>query len=415
MNQLPKIIRVFEHQTLRVGEAVNGILFEQKHFLALVDYASGKKERYFTIRHHAVRFTHYVGVIQIGNLLIEILPKTDRYGGKRDFFLWQRFLLDLLRAVSWLKVDYPGLALIDQERNNLLNYIIDHFLKEVERLLKKGLTYDYRSHRGNLKVLKGRLIFREHLQKNQIHQERFFTEHQVYEADHLPNQVLFKTLQVLAKLTIDQDLQWRIHRLSLLFPPCTDLPFVTEELFVRLMQDRGYTSYQNAFLLSRMILLNYRPGIKGGKYPLLGMLFDMNQLWEQYIYGQLAKVKMAGVSVSRQSRRPFWDKRYLQADLVLTTPEEHFILDTKWKVLSSSDPSMEDLRQMFVYAQFFDAPQAVLIYPQAATEEDRGPISYALNETKPAVSCRLCFVKPIKEGRLNLHLGEELLASLIHV
>ncbi len=412
MSSHPQIIRVFEHQTIRVGEQINGVLFERKHFLALIDYLSDKKTPFFSISHHAVQFAQYVGVIQIGSLLIEILPKADRYGTS-DVFLWQRFLLELLQEARWLKITYPGAAMIDLEKPTVLNYIVWQYLNEVEALLKKELTRAYFLRREQQKALKGRLLFRQHLQKNLVHWERFYTESQVFEANHLPNQILFKTIVILNRLIVAPGLSKYIEKLRTLFPPCSDPAVVTEETFKRLMRDRRYVAYRQALLLARMILLNYRPGIRGGKYPLLGMLFDMNQLWENYIYRQLDKVNTPGIEVTRQSRRPFWDRRYLQADLVLNTPDARFILDTKWKILQTPNPGMEDLRQMFVYAQFFEATQTVLIFPKAENEQDVGPIDFALDNTKPTVSCRLCFVNPVENGQLNRRLGEDLIQRLI--
>ncbi|GJM31319.1 MAG: hypothetical protein DHS20C18_03200 [Saprospiraceae bacterium] len=412
MTTTPQIIRVYEHQTIRVGETIDDHVFKYQHFLALVEYASGKSTKYYKISHQAVRFQQYVGAIQIGDLLIEILPKADRHKNV-DSSLWQHFLLDLLWQSRWLNADYPGPASIDLVKDSVLNYIIDHYLWELEELLKNGLTGAYSLRRKNVNALKGRLLFREHLRKNQIHRERFFTEHQVFDFDHLLNQVLYKALQLLSTLTLNPALHQKIRKLQHLFPPCSDIGVVNERLFNKLMGDRRNLPYQSALLLARMFLLNYRPGIKGGKYPLLGILFDMNLLWEHYIYQQLFRLEKKDVKVTRQSRRPFWDRRYLQADLVLTTATSRIILDTKWKILSNPEPSMNDLRQMFVYAQFFDADQTVLLYPKAGKEKDFGPIDFALDKTKPGVSCRLCFVNPIKDGRLNTNLGEDLLVTLL--
>ena len=71
------IIQVFEHQTLRVGDLINGVCFDEAAFKAMALYQEKQKVKYFNLVYNGVKFSHYVGIIQIGKLTLEILPKAD--------------------------------------------------------------------------------------------------------------------------------------------------------------------------------------------------------------------------------------------------------------------------------------------------------------------------------------------------
>jgi len=68
--------RCFEHQSLRLDDGLDpGLLKALQSF-----YGSGKDFPYYSLIHNGVKFCEYVGVIQVGKTVIEVLPKTDKDG-----------------------------------------------------------------------------------------------------------------------------------------------------------------------------------------------------------------------------------------------------------------------------------------------------------------------------------------------
>lgn len=408
MSGKPIHIQVFEHQEIRVGEEVQGALFSEKWFQALARQAGLGEGKFFTVLHNGIRFSHYVGVLQAGKLTIEILPKASR-PEEQDHKAWQQALLDMLRECRLIRVENLPAASLSLRPYSILSLYITIFLEETEILLRQGLSREYSRHRGNLPVLKGRLLFHRQVQKNLTHAEHFYTDHEQYGYENLCNRIISSALQALRHFPLEPEQEARFQQLLRHFPalpPVQPGQIEWEELSFSRKSERYRRAVEVAFLLLR----HYRPDIRAGRHPLIAILFDMNLLFEEYVYRQLAKL---GLTIYRQVSRPFWERRYIRPDIVLEYEGRRYILDTKWKALRRASPNMEDLRQMYVYAQYFGAPHGVLIYPQAYGVKDLAPVPFSKALAGgQAVDCRALFVDIIREGRLNRSLGADILAKL---
>jgi len=93
-------VQVFEHGTLAVGEQG----FNARQFAALVRYNDRHGCAYFKVGHNRLHFGSFVGVVQVGDLAIEILPKLDSESSP-DKGKWQRALLQMLRQSGLLTVE----------------------------------------------------------------------------------------------------------------------------------------------------------------------------------------------------------------------------------------------------------------------------------------------------------------------
>ena len=90
--QNKKFIQVFEHQKLKYDKSGD---FQKCHFDAMVKFNELHQNKYFTVIDKGILFKNYVGVVQIGGLTIEILPKADKKADA-DKKLWQSVLLNML-------------------------------------------------------------------------------------------------------------------------------------------------------------------------------------------------------------------------------------------------------------------------------------------------------------------------------
>ncbi|MCU4173794.1 McrC family protein [Carboxylicivirga sp. N1Y90] len=397
-------IQVFEHERLLIGNKG----FKQKHLDALLKLNELHDFQYFDPIYGGLKFKQYVGVIQVDGLCIEILPKADKHGDKGQ---WQKVLIHMLKACGRLKPESAGGANVKRQHLNLLEVYFELFLNEVDGLIRRGLVKQYRKHTGQVKALKGKLEFAGQIRHNLVHQERFYTSHQVYDQDHLLHQVLNTALEIVGHFTKGTSLYDKCKRVQLEFPEVSSKQ-VTSELLERIKLNRKTAPYSYPLEIARLIILNYSPDISSGQERMLSLLFDMNQLWEEYVLVILKKtLKASPFVVTGQETKPFWNYNYLQPDIVIQHKEtnETFIIDTKWKQPGLSSASVGDLRQMYAYNRFWNAKKAMLLYPG---ENRNTEFKYFLNEGEDH-SCKMGFVSVVDEkARLNVDVGYDVLRQI---
>ena len=348
-------IQVFEHSFLPIEGA-----FEVRHFKALSILNAKHNDKYFKVRHNGILFKQYVGVIQIDGLTIEILPKIDN--DKKDEAAWQGALLGMLKVTHKLKVQNLEEASVKKQQLYLLDLFFESYLTEVQLLIHQGLIKQYYKETGNVKALKGKLEFAGHLSKNLVHKERFYTTHQVYDRDHLIHRVLAQALDIISNLTKGSYLHSKCKTTQLDFPDVRCIK-ANENTFSKLPKNRKTSPYETALSLARLIILNYAPDVSSGSEKMLALLFDMNSLWEQYVLARLKQVSCHGIKIYGQDSKGFWNGISIRPDIVIEKDEERIVIDTKWKNIDHANPSTNDLRQMYVYNDYWNAGKAVLLYP----------------------------------------------------
>lgn len=378
MQKIKKRIVVFEHQAIKLNQDIDGVIFGENQLRALQNYFGACGVPYFSLIHNGIKFNQYVGVIHVGDLLIEVLPKCDRVFVKEsEKAKWRDVLLKMLFAVNIFDIHSPTSSLLNLKFSSILDVYLELFILELELLVHNGLSKKYRKQEDNISSLKGRFLFSKHIQANLIRQERFFVSHNTYDFDHDLNAILYKTLRYLQNLNVSGLLQSRINKLLINFPHQPDIK-VDDKKFEKIIYNRKNKAYKKCIEISRLILLQLHPDVVIGKNEVLALMFDMNKLWEKFVYSSLRKHKDLSTTVTGQTLKYFWKpnvgkRSKITPDIVLNYGENSdlIVLDTKWKNLNELTPSADDLRQMYVYHEFFNAKKVALVHPGISMSEIR--------------------------------------------
>ncbi len=428
-------IRVSEFEKLYYDESKP---FKQKHWEALCRYQEQqnkneeKRSEYYRILNKGVQFINYVGVIQAGNLTIEVLPKTDKKRttatnltvdrldeqNAKEKQCWHNVLLQMLKECRLLQVNHVDYAGLNLKSNSILEIYLELFLEETEKLLHEGLIKKYKKVEGNQLAMKGQLVFAKNISQNLVHKERFYVRYTEYSRNNILNQILYKTLCLIPSLSTNPWLSDKVNRLLLDFPEMPDCK-VTLDTFNKLFYDRKTQRYKEAILISKMLLLNYRPDITGGAENIMAILFDMNELWEEFIYRRLKKEESYfGIKVQRQQSENFWKagnrSKTIRPDVIIRKGEQVIVLDTKWKIVDDLIPHDDDLKQMFAYNLFWNCDKSVLLYPAAQSRSNEGSYHDFRKQDLYYTNCAVETVSVLSDSmRLDKELGKKILNKVI--
>lgn len=411
-----KSIKVFEREKVFYGR---DHILSKDHFEKLVKFNDQNDQKYFSVIHRGIKFKQYVGVIKVGNVVIEIVPKLDNIETERDHNYWQSVLLNMLRVCRILSPSAPTSADLRLRNNSILDLYFDLFLNEVEYLVRRGLIKRYIQRTENKKAVKGKITFSDHIKKNYVHKERFYVSYKEYSYNHLINQILLKTLSVIEKVSTSASLKGRISKLQFSLPALDDIT-ISKKLFDYIGFDRKNDKYREALQIAELLLLNYSPDIKSGQNDVLALLFDMEMLFEEYVFRRLKKLsRRQNFTVMRQQSKTFWRSKTIRPDIVLKNSNKMYVMDTKWKSLSTINPSVDDLRQMFVYNQYFGSELSVLIYPKASeidgvNDHFKKPAKlFHINEQHIEHGCMVYFMPLVSENGLNMSATEDLVDTIL--
>ena len=323
-----------------------------------------------------IKFASHCGVISLGDLSIEILPKI--YGVEaEDLGSSKNALIRMLSKARRLKLHEAGPAEIFPQKRNLLDIFILHFCHQLRTQLMRGMIRKYVNRKENLNVLRGKLIIGQQFKRNLVHQERLFCRYDELSADNAYNQILKYVLGILLKAATGNRTLQQVSELRVRFEPISDS--VADAAAVDSLNfDRLTERYKSIFDQCKYFLERLYPDVVSGKNKCLALLFDMNKLFEEYLGVELRKeARIRDLRIREQGPCKYFATLENSGEPIFRMkPDISFvdrnnqpvmIADAKWKILDKREKnlgiSQADMYQIGSYASRYGVKSLVLLYP----------------------------------------------------
>lgn len=374
-----EVLTVVEHEAIPIVRSRESKQKElgQKHATLLEKLEKKLPTKAWYWGNREIKFASHCGVISLGDLSIEILPKI--YGVEaEDRGSSRNALIRMLSKARRLKLHEVGPAGISPQKRNLLDIFILHFCERLRIQLTRGMIRKYIKREKNLNVLRGKLRIDQQLRRNFIHQERLFCRYDELSADNAYNKILKYVLGILLKAATGNRALQEVSELHARFEPVTDSVADISTLD-SLNFDRLTERYEPIFDQCRYFLEGLYPDVVAGKKNCLSLLFDMNRLFEAYVASELRKeASIQGLRLRKQGPLKYFAKLddsgepvfRMKPDISFVDKKNQVVMiaDTKWKMLDEGEKnlgiSQTDMYQMGSYASRYGVKCLALLYPR---------------------------------------------------
>jgi 5-methylcytosine-specific restriction enzyme subunit McrC len=343
-----------------------------------------------------LRLDNYVGVIETPcGIQIEILPK--HVDSQTDAVSGRRLLRRMLTKIWGLPKRETTPAGIEAFHAPLTEWVMREFVEHLDHLVKRGVRFDYHAVREQQRFLRGRLLVEQQMRQPPGREHIFCIEHDVFDADRPENRLLRSALDKVCRVTREPGNWRRSHELA----SCLATVPLSQNVdadFRRWRDDRLMSHYRTIRPWCELILTGRNPLAVAGGWRGLSLLFPMEKLFERYVEVMLRSQLTTGLLLTRTPSRANLCEHLgsgwfnLQPDLMVSTGNQRWILDTKWKRLDEAknnrrdkyDVRQADMYQLFAYGHKYlpGRGDVVLVYPATATFTQPLPVFTLADELR---------------------------------
>ena len=381
------LISLFEYEKKSKRDENKNIKLENKDLEIIEKYYS---KQFDILANNNIRAKQFCGVCQIRKTTIEVLPKI--FSKNKNFenlekekeLIFER-LLFMLSTTKKLKITDTEISKLSKSKNSIFEIFIHLFSKNLLELLIKDYKKNYIQKEENLNFLKGKLNFIKNIKYNFVNKAKFYCEFEEFEENILMNQILKSCVRKLLRFTKSNENFNLLRKCDFIMGDVDFIKFQNPKVCDRVIFTRLNNEYKKVFELAKLLLFGESPKIHNDNFETFSFMFDMNKLFEEFIFEILKENKSGLGFFNIQSENPRLNifneedekKRnsfQLKPDILINVKEigkektAQIILDTKYKKISKEEKnygvSQRDIYQIFTYSKYYKSEKNILLYPK---------------------------------------------------
>lgn len=361
------ILKVLEHQKIHIRKNRDlnklQISYSDAEIIKAVDQKNGF---IFKWGNDYVIPQQWVGLISCKDFSIEIFPKISDINEAEKSC---EILYKMLEVVYDVPIKNGINAKAKLIQNGLIEIFITNYIEYVKKYIQSGPILDYKKNIKNLKAVKGNIIFSAQINHNAINLTKFMCKYSKMDMDNKYNQIIKLTLVKMKNLSRNNMNKKMIQELLQAFD---SVKLNTNLDYKNIYVDKTHYRLKDIITLSQLFLDNYSVSLTYGNYNIVSLLFDMNKLFEKYIYTQLKKIYKQNICYQYSKEFLLKDmktgikKVNLKPDMYLKLENFNIVIDTKWKRIDNATIKESDAYQMNAYLSVLNnTKKCIVIYPQS--------------------------------------------------
>ena len=335
-----------------------------------------------------LRAQNYVGFIRAQGCTIQIIPKI--FDNKVADV---GFLTALLAYTNRLKM--TPTSFLDQSRvaGAWFEIWIQHFARELNRLLCCNPRWEYIERREDVQFLRGKLLIHKLTTGESTLATRYPCQFEEFSSDYLLYQILKCCNGLLLYETSVSSTMALLRENNALLSGVDDRMVQPDDID-RVRLNRLNRQYEPLLQMCRLLLTHCTLDFRAGRISQLTFVFDMNRLFEEFVAEFIGRHRrhltiggQAIVAVDKQHfiGRLFGEFRMLVDLVIEDNSGRQILLDTKYKTLAEGKRhlglSQSDFYQMYAYTKAgkkaYD--DVILLFPLPSSQADYTENTYVSN------------------------------------
>lgn len=357
-------IQIREWDSIAIGEG--GVTEAQADALHLAAMAAARRMKLQQTAvlergYHSLRSRQVCGVLIAGGVHLEILPKLEDATGQL-----RETLVHMLAVAYDLPLSEGEMAALSVQNHSLIDTFIHLFLSRLNEQTRQGLMRLYIGAEDVLPKLRGRLDFRQQIQRQMGNPSKLHCRYEELSEDIALNRIFKACIMKLRLLVRSARTRRLLEELTQRF---ADIHPSTAPLIEKVQWNRMSARFETAHQLAIMLLRALSQSTTSGNGQGIALLFPMNDLFEKYVGRSLQHVLPSStVNLKDKSHHLLTNKTFaLKPDIVIDTESGPLVIDTKWKDLDWDGSKLKvqigDLYQLAAYAAAYQGKRVILLYP----------------------------------------------------